>query len=555
MFACAGNHTLPDQTIERLILGITNPDITTGDMDLAQYVRALYCSDSQPQQQSELLAALQELYDNGELRLWITKRETNNIYWTENHMILWLGSTLLLRDKLRWDPNDDAFVRLEERLEHWLDLKLQYRYEWFSTNYIPFTVAGCLNLVDFASSAAIADKAERVASLFLEDWLLQTTTLGQYYPVANRNRNRHYSRPEFRSITWMLTGLGNPLPDNPWLHDYVGAYLATTSMDFEPVAARFERSVSRKLRIGHETAEHKTLHKSMTRTDHTFFQWSAGVYVEPGFIADTMQVLQDWKFASHRMFPNFLWPFLNQLWTPLLAVIVYLLPGQTRATNASLAKLTIYKNDDVMLSSLEDFHVGERGTDQWPLMATVGDTAVWTQSGVSGRQFRPDLNAVSHSHFPQVVQSNHVALISYRPKFDVRVPARFLGWVGVPLSTQVSLSFNPERFDETKEVGNWLLGRRGTAYVGVWRHALTRNDCRGTTMPCTEYWYSNPAKGMSVWAVVVGNNISHGDFDGFVDAVSTGEVKETVPGLFARLFGASYATSLNVDGIQLQSDL
>jgi hypothetical protein len=58
-------------------------------------------------------------------------------YWTENHMILYLSSTILLRDRINLDPTDDAVIHVDVRLRHYLNTKIKYGfYEWFSTLYL-----------------------------------------------------------------------------------------------------------------------------------------------------------------------------------------------------------------------------------------------------------------------------------------------------------------------------------------------------------------------------------------------------------------------------------
>jgi hypothetical protein len=58
-------------------------------------------------------------------------------YWTENHMILYLSATILLRDRINLDPTDDAVIHIDVRLRHYLNTKIKYGfYEWFSTLYL-----------------------------------------------------------------------------------------------------------------------------------------------------------------------------------------------------------------------------------------------------------------------------------------------------------------------------------------------------------------------------------------------------------------------------------
>jgi hypothetical protein len=238
------------------------------------------------------------------------------------------------------------------------------------------------------------------------------------------------------------------------------------------------------------------------------------------------------------------------------------LPGNTYGTNIAGATIKIYKNRGVVLTSLEDFNVGTRSGEQWPWVATVADIAVWTESGVFGDCFFPGLGDVSNIHLPDVRQDGNVALISYRPARDVLTPSKVAEALDAHLdldySTTVALHFPVERFDQVIQVDRWLIGRKGESYIAVWRHGLDQHDCsEAQPNMCEEYYFSNPTRGLraQVWAVVVGNVDTHGDFNSFVDTVSRGQVKEfKYPNPLAVRW-TSYRTTLSVDGKELNATL
>jgi hypothetical protein len=123
--------------LARIDTRLRSNSIATIDFDLTLVVRALHLSSSWPEAEpsrNATIGVLQDLYDRGELRFWLTDGETKFVYWTENHIILWLSSTWLLRPFLTFRDNDDAIINLDRRLHHFLDTKLQYgSYEFFST--------------------------------------------------------------------------------------------------------------------------------------------------------------------------------------------------------------------------------------------------------------------------------------------------------------------------------------------------------------------------------------------------------------------------------------
>lgn len=190
--------------------------------------------------------------------------------------------------------------------------------------------------------------------------------------------------------------------------------------------------------------------------------------------------------------------------------------------------------------------------------ATVGDIAVCTQSGVSGLTYDTDFGEnVANTHIPQIKQTENVALIAYRPVWDV-VLLSFLGsLIGIPYTTQVALLFPTDRFHEVVESGHWIAGRKDENYVAVWRHSLQQQDCSSvvsSSEPCDEYYYSNP-RGFDrpqAWAVVVGDSGTHVSFTSFTQSVFAGRLVERKPIILFRLFGQKYQATLQVDGKDIE---
>ncbi len=62
------------------------------------------------------------------------------IYWSENHMIMWMSSEWLLDQHNNETPDTGP----RERIVHFLDLKATYGfYEFLSSSYFPYTMGCC----------------------------------------------------------------------------------------------------------------------------------------------------------------------------------------------------------------------------------------------------------------------------------------------------------------------------------------------------------------------------------------------------------------------------
>ena len=183
---------MPFGTVPNILCEITCPtDKTTGDFELAQLLRVLYLTTNVTLQQ-EILDAIQSSVNNGKLRLWLQPNEKTNVYWSENHIIMWLSSDYLIQQRQN-ETVLDGSTRVEKLVVHFLRTKIQYGfYEFFSANYGPFTVAPLLNLRDFASNENIRLLAEEVITKLLEQWMLVINNEGSYFPAAGRAFARAY---------------------------------------------------------------------------------------------------------------------------------------------------------------------------------------------------------------------------------------------------------------------------------------------------------------------------------------------------------------------------
>jgi hypothetical protein len=247
--------------------------------------------------------------------------------------------------------------------------------------------------------------------------------------------------------------------------------------------------------------------------------------------------------------------------------IARLVPGLSRGANIAGADIFIYRHHGVALNSLFHFIVGARAGQAWSWVATIEDIAVYTQSGVTSKGFE-DPAGTSQIHMPDVKQDGNVALITYRPSYDILLPSLLLpiqNILDTDFSTQVALRFPVERFDQVVEDGRWIMGRKNGSYIAVWRHGLRQNDCSSLedTSPeepysCDPYYYSNPKSFIQgqAWAVVIGNNMTHGSFEEFEDVILQGEVSRRT--VFTPRKGVgwfTYTASLRVDGKYLSSRL
>lgn len=160
---------------------------------------------------------------------WINYGDTTHGYWSENHMIMWMSSDWILHEQ--YGKQSDTSLRT--RLVHYLDLKNQFGfYEYFSSTYNPFTLAGLLNLSDFAQDAEIKTKATSAALRLMKTMLMLANDKGTYFPSAGRNYPSKYINPygqAHNNVIYLLTGLG-PMPGGASI---AGACMVTSNFEMD----------------------------------------------------------------------------------------------------------------------------------------------------------------------------------------------------------------------------------------------------------------------------------------------------------------------------------
>lgn len=475
------------------------------------------------------LLCLTDAYDDTilpvikQLPFWLRENEDLRVYWSENHMIMWMSSDWLMAERFDWTVDDD----LRKRLVHYLNLKIEYGYyEFFSSVYYPYTLSGLLNLADFSQDMEIAALANSAAQRLLRDVLLLVNDQGAFFPAAGRNYVSKYTSAldqNHDKVNYLLTGHGQA----PTSASHASAFLATSSVDFSDVVASWRSHVNQSITLGHPLAQVDQLHADQNEIDKVIFQWSAGGYFHPDLAEDTLWLLEELNLWEHHDFNDFAGFEGFPAWVASTGSVI--LASITRSSVLTGVNIDIYKDGQVSLTSTQNYWSGRLGYQQFPWVASTGTIAVWTQSGEVKANWADRNSTNANTHLPYIQQNDNVALIMYQRNGDLPL----FGFD----ETDVALYWPEDRFDETRQQGRWVLGREGDGYVAVYRHCdtvinghIACDDERGQT-----------------WAVVIGNRQSHGSFDAFEAIIRTAQVRETWRWDW-RKFTFQYVARLQVDG-------
>ncbi len=481
--------------LNTILVNLTNR--STADFDIVKLIRVLEFSHGE--YDSLILPVLRPF------PFWLEKNEDNREYWSENHMIMWMSSDWLLHEK--YGKIIDS--TLDKRLRHYLRLKIQYGfYEFYSSTYAPYCLSGLLNLADFSQDAEIKDLATQAAQLLLKDLIKLTNDKGVFFPIAGRNYPGKYEsayNQNHNSLIYLLTGFG----EIPTSASHSGGFLSTSSIEVSAVTNSWTPTLNTTFTIGHTLQNGiSNINNLMSKNDKTIFQWSSGAYFDPLTATATFQLLKDLNLWNHFEFDDYRqFSVLPIAIAPIAAEVASPISKSSGIYNPTIS---IFKNKAITLSSLQDFWKGKLGYQQFPIMVNTGTSAVFTLSGKPNVDWdnRPSHNA--NIHLPYVKQKDNVALVMYRPEKGLAL----FGHKGDKLD--VALFWQNNKFDEIREVGNWILGREGNGYVAVRRNCTGEiNGVRACENPDGQ-----------TWVFMVGNVDMYGSFDAFEQKIAQSQYEE-----------------------------
>lgn len=492
------------------------------DFNLVQLVRILFFSNGE--YDSQFLPVIESV------PLWLTPNEKTRVYWSENHITMWLSSAWLIKEKYGIDKDPE----LRKKLVHCLDLKINYGYyEFFSSVYFPYTLSGLLNLVDFAEDPEIKQKAILATNRLLKEVLMVVNDKGGFFPAAGRNYRDKYNSAYGQNhshLIYLLTGMG----EKPANSSHAAAFLATSTLDVKEIVESWSAEENRVLNIGHPISELGNIHKDLLPNDKVVFQWSGGGYFHPDVALETATLLDSYNMWEHKEFKPF--KDFKGLPVQLAPVIANAASSLSYSSVYLKADVAIYKNYSSTLVSAQNYWKGRAGFQQWPWAASTGTIGVTTQSGnINNALGEEDLSA--NSNLPYIEQKENVALIMYRPKKDLKL----FGYDHHDVRLFWEVAGN--KYDEVVFENKWIIGREGDSYVAVLRH-------------CTDFIngeYGCQDQDGQLWACVVGNKEKHGSFDQFLQVIRSAKYQEKWNYVFNKAEWHYYGM-IEVDGKKIEHD-
>lgn len=219
------------------------------------------------------------------------------------------------------------------------------------------------------------------------------------------------------------------------------------------------------------------------------------MYFHPYLAERTGRLLLDSNFWNHVDFTDF--SVLSGFQPELYETMAIEMDELTVSRTDCGASVAIYKDDEVVLTSIQDYWKGKIGFQQWPIAANIGGTAVYTASGRVEPDWTYRNTSNFNEHLPYIAQQSNVALVMYRPQRVFPI----LPFV----NKDVALHWIEDDFDTVEESGNWLFGERNGNYIAVRRACV--GEINGVRACETD--------GGQTWVFAVGNSNRYGSFSDF----------------------------------------
>ncbi len=499
----------------------------TADFGLAALVRILAKYRSSPGVSADQLARIETTIRN--FKYWIDEPGVDAmVYWSENHYVLFNSAAFVL-GRLYPDTvftnsgltGSELRAKARVNLDRWLTWRLRWGFsEFHSDVYYNEDVAPLLNLADFGDDESIQVRARMAVDLFLYDMALNNhegffgVAHGRSY-VKDKTRRDDEDTP---GMIWLMSGKGSPVGES----GSMSAVAMVTSDTYrvpaviESVGSARPRGLETRERLSINVADGPSLGISHDDFDDGVLWWTMGAYVMPETINTTLLMASAWNLFDdpESFFALFAFaePFAGTALPPQLARDAYPL---TSGYALEQVNTYAYRTPEVMLASAQAWKPATLGAQTHAWQATLADTAaVFTTypGDLLENEFAGHWTGGWH---PRIAQSRTAAIILYdQPTYSNAL----VQLVSNALFPEYTHAFFPRgEFDEVREIGKWVLARKGDGYV-----ALFSNN--PASWVDGDEWIDQELRADGVrnaWICEVGDTTQYGSFDEFVAQVTS----------------------------------
>ncbi len=357
--------------------------------------------------------------------------EQHMVYWTENHLAGILSSEYLIAQKLGIPLNHN-------RLEIFLKSRVKYgSSEYLSVAYQAYTLAGLLNVYDFADSLELRDLAKQV----IDDIIMSYTYV--VHPFTGK-----FASAGGRLYSYMRTTTDN-LKISPLLYLLVGksierfnrtsytlanALLTTTytipSKAYDIIEERRKPGI-------HEYKIRLTKNIPSISNDPIWILWTYGVYLSPFRIHQTIYFIYKYGLYDHHHFSKalsglklhsglarfFVYLFLT-IFYGIITPFISFLGKSSWLTDAKLHTVTITKENKsvCVITSITSDASGYKAAQQFPAQILIDSETYYTTFGKIESGVKKELSSMSVLPYTNITHKDSKVFLnvyfgSYNPFF------------------------------------------------------------------------------------------------------------------------------------------
>lgn len=470
-----GIYPLDHVRIERSLNMITD-QVDCGDFVLPAFLSILYLYNDSVLLTQENRAAYKAGVLGFKYAMDDPNEDKNGIcYFTENHQALFaacecIAGQLYPNEIFTKDQQKGTwhYERGKRRMLQWIDWRARFGYsEWLSNNYYGENFLALVLVWGLAQDSELKKKAGMMIELLLFD-----TALNAYNGLLAASNGRAYNGPTMRpelsstsAICKMYWGEGS------YEAVSLGAVaLAVFGYECSPAVKNvgLDKSiVINRERMSLDVEDSKKYGLDPADYDNIMYYWGQQTFLHRDVIENSMKLCPSW--ISMRASIDAHWEkyqllekagFTPVRFDPLLSNS--LIEGKSYDPDMACCALTradiyTYKTAWYTLSNAQDFRKGKVGYQQHIWQASMGDRAVVYTNCPGSDEYRDRPNLFAGNRFmPRTVQHKNVLLCVYRTPTE---SAHFFF---------THLYFPQREFDEVREEGGWIFGKRGGSYIAVY---------------------------------------------------------------------------------------
>ncbi|MFW9999689.1 MAG: hypothetical protein ACFE9Q_13050 [Candidatus Hodarchaeota archaeon] len=510
------------------------------DFTLNSLVRLIYIDINRSVLSSSIRSKVCDAF--GKAQYWYTEgRRSDQIFYTENHQILYHTAELLIGQLFPNDTFVNSNMTGNEHVNHalplikrWLNWRAQFGFsEYHSDTYYIYDIAALVNLADFSEDPEIIYKAAMVLDIIAFDFANNyfksrfATTHGRVYDrtKVGRGMDSPASRDSTSEAAWMMLGIGEHNPND---RSNIAAIALATSDYYAPppileaIAINITQFNEHKECNSINMNEGPIYNLNYNEEDLMFWLGMTAVYA-PQTVKEIFDLVDKYNIKSDTIYgPELLRDFFT---------VSSFLHGLTLSEYSDKMKLITqgicletsntytYRTPYFQLSGAQDHKKGMNTYQEHVWQATLDNNAfVYTNSpgGVTKELEQEYVGGWN----PRATLYKNVGIIQYDRETLPLEGELLLYFLNLIMGNKFyqHAYFPRWAFDYWEQHGKWTFGAKGNGYIGLYSYMDT-------------YWASNYELRVNgfknLWIVELGSADEYGSFDQFISDIRQSHIQVT----------------------------